>query len=128
MSVKFFSDWKPYFELCGFFFSKNSKWVWPIFHFYRLAPNIWDSVKIYVFDGLNDALLRIINEEMTECDIISIIVGDCENAKNEIKNITDKSTEKDVMDATSDNPFDIELKVRFSQMAISNVYWGLMGP
>ena len=75
-------------------------------------------MKIYVFDGLNDALLRIINEEMTECDIISIIVGDCENTKRKIKDITDKSTEEDVMDATSDNPFDIELKVRFSQMAI----------
>ena len=48
---------------------------------FRLAPNIWNAMKGYLFDRLNEALLMMINEELAKCDIIAIIAGDCDDSR-----------------------------------------------
>ena len=76
---------------------------------YRLAPTIWNSIKSYIFNGLNDALLVMFNKELTKCDIITIITGDCQNAEEKFIQISTEFVQA-ITDSTESNPFDLELK------------------
>ena len=76
---------------------------------YRLAPTIWNSIKSYIFNGLNDALLVMFNKELTKCDIITIVTGDCQNAEEKFIQISTEFVQA-ITDSTESNPFDLELK------------------
>ena len=49
------------------------------------------------------------NKELTKCDIITIITGDCQNAEEKFIQISTEFVQA-ITDSTESNPFDLELK------------------